>query len=61
MSAKKEFASEQLFENAKALLQAILKARPASVKGTYVKGISVAPTMGPGIALDVVVTTKEIA
>ncbi|GHS89811.1 50S ribosomal protein L1 [Synergistales bacterium] len=58
---KKEFAPEQLFENAKALLQAILKARPASVKGTYVKGISVAPTMGPGIALDVAATTKEIA
>ncbi|GHV40675.1 50S ribosomal protein L1 [Synergistales bacterium] len=58
---KKEFELSKLFENAKALLQAILKARPASVKGTYVKGISIAPTMGPGIALDVVATTKEIA
>ncbi|MDR1649950.1 MAG: 50S ribosomal protein L1 [Synergistaceae bacterium] len=58
---KKEFASDQLFDNAKALLQAILRARPASVKGTYVKGISMAPTMGPGIAIDVVAAVKELA
>jgi large subunit ribosomal protein L1 len=58
---KKEFTVDQLFDNIKALLQAIVKARPASVKGTYIKGISVAPTMGPGITLDVLATTKEIA
>jgi large subunit ribosomal protein L1 len=58
---KKEFTPEQLFDNIKALLQAILRARPASVKGTYVKGISVAPTMGPGIAVDVAAVTKELA
>jgi large subunit ribosomal protein L1 len=58
---KKEFAPEQLFENVKALLQAILRARPASVKGTYVKGISMAPTMGPGIAIDTVAAVKELA
>jgi large subunit ribosomal protein L1 len=58
---KKSFASEQLFDNAKALLQAILRARPSSVKGTYVRGISLAPTMGPGIAIDVAAATKELA
>lgn len=58
---KKEFSAEQLFENAKVLLQAIVKARPASVKGTYVKGISLAPTMGPGITIDVSSALKEIA
>jgi large subunit ribosomal protein L1 len=58
---KKEFATDQLFDNAKALLQAIVKARPASVKGTYVKNISLAPTMGPGIPVDVLAATKEIA
>jgi large subunit ribosomal protein L1 len=58
---KKEFTADQLFENAKALLQAIVRARPASVKGTYVKSIFVAPTMGPGIAVDVLSATKEIA
>jgi large subunit ribosomal protein L1 len=58
---KKEFSSDQLFDNLKALLQAILRARPASVKGTYVKGVSMAPTMGPGIAIDVVAAVKELA
>jgi large subunit ribosomal protein L1 len=58
---KKEFTADQLFDNMKALLQAIVKARPASVKGTYVKSIFVAPTMGPGITVDVLSATKEIA
>jgi large subunit ribosomal protein L1 len=58
---KKEFTVDQLFDNAKALLQAIVRARPASVKGTYVKSIFVAPTMGPGITVDVLSATKEIA
>ena len=58
---KKEFTVEQLFDNTRVLLQAIIKARPSSVKGTYVKSISIAPTMGPGIAVDVLAATKEIA
>lgn len=57
---KKEFSADQLFDNARALLQAIVKARPASVKGTYIKSISIAPTMGPGITVDVLAATKEI-
>jgi large subunit ribosomal protein L1 len=55
---KKEFTADQLFENAQALLQAIVKARPASVKGTYIKSISIAPTMGPGIPVDVLSATR---
>ena len=58
---KKKFTAEQLFDNTKTLLQAIVKARPASVKGTYIKSISVAPTMGPGVAVDVQAAVKEIA
>ena len=58
---KKEFTAEQLFDNARALLQAVVKARPSSLKGTYIKGISLAPTMGPGISVDVLAATKEIA
>ncbi|MDR2175729.1 MAG: 50S ribosomal protein L1 [Synergistaceae bacterium] len=58
---KKEFSSEQLFENVRVLLQAILKARPASVKGTYMKGISMASTMGPGIPIDAAAAAKELA
>jgi large subunit ribosomal protein L1 len=58
---KKAFTEDQLFENAKALLQAVVRARPASVKGTYLKAVSLAPTMGPGIAVDVAAVAKEIA
>lgn len=58
---RREFSVDQLFENAKALLQALYKARPASVKGTYVKSIYIAPTMGPGIAVDTVSAQKEVS
>ena len=60
-AGKKEFSTEQLYENVKALLQAIYRARPASVKGTYVKSIAIAPTMGPGIAIDPALVQKELA
>lgn len=58
---KRDFSSEQLFENAKTLIQAVQRARPASVKGTYIRSLTLAPTMGPGIPLDVLAVTKEIA
>lgn len=58
---KKNFTPEALFDNAKALLQAIQKARPSSVKGTYIKSISMTSTMGPGISIDVLAAVKEIA
>ncbi len=47
------FTSEQLLENAMTVIEAIIKARPASVKGQYVKGITVSSTMGPGIPVDI--------
>ncbi|SKB57591.1 large subunit ribosomal protein L1 [Lachnospiraceae bacterium] len=46
---KASFTSEQLTENFNALLAALEKAKPSSVKGQYLKSISVAPTMGPGV------------
>ena len=49
---KISFSKDQLVENAVALLEALLKAKPASSKGKYVKGISVSSTMGPGIRVD---------
>ena len=58
---RKKFSTDELFENAKALLQAINRVRPASVKGTYIKAISIAPTMGPGIRIDPAATLKEIS
>jgi len=49
---KASFTVEQLQENAEALIGAVLKARPASAKGKYVKSVSVSSTMGPGIRVD---------
>jgi large subunit ribosomal protein L1 len=49
---KASFSHEQLLENFNALLAAVKRARPAAVKGTYVKRIVVANTMGPGIRVD---------
>ena len=46
---KASFTSEQLKENFDALMAAVMKAKPAALKGQYLKSISVAPTMGPGI------------
>ena len=58
---KKNFTPDALFENAKVLLQAVQKARPASVKGTYIKSISLTSTMGPGISIDPVAAVKELS
>ncbi|MDD2207708.1 MAG: 50S ribosomal protein L1 [Aminobacterium sp.] len=60
MVGKKSFETQQLFENIKALYQTILKARPASVKGTYVKSFYIAPTMGVGIKIDPSAAAKEV-
>ncbi len=49
---KKSFEPQQLVENASALLDAILKAKPAASKGTYLKKVCVSTTMGPGIRID---------
>ncbi len=46
------FAPEQLSENLLAVTDAILKAKPQSAKGTYLKKVSISTTMGPGIRLD---------
>ena len=60
-AGRRDFSTDDLFDNVKALLQAIYRARPASVKGTYVKSIAIAPTMGPGIAVDPAQAQKELA
>jgi large subunit ribosomal protein L1 len=49
---KASFGAEQLIDNAKAVLTSILRAKPASAKGNYVKGVTVTTTMGPGIKID---------
>ncbi len=50
---KLSFSDEQLFENAKTFFSAIVKAKPSSAKGTYLKNATLCSTMGPGIKLDV--------
>ncbi|MEW5888154.1 MAG: 50S ribosomal protein L1 [Pseudomonadota bacterium] len=46
------FTVEQLQENAKALIEALNKARPQTAKGVYLKKVSVSSTMGPGVRVD---------
>jgi large subunit ribosomal protein L1 len=46
------FSAEQLLDNARTVLLTVLRAKPASAKGNYVKGVTVATTMGPGIKID---------
>jgi large subunit ribosomal protein L1 len=49
---KVSFSSEKITANAKALIDAVIKAKPATAKGKYVKKVNVATTMGPGILVD---------
>jgi len=49
---KVSFGQEKLRENILTLLDAVIKAKPASSKGTYVKGLAISTTMGPGIKVD---------
>ena len=51
---KASFTEEQLADNFQALIDAINKAKPATLKGQYLKSITIAPTMGPGVKLNVV-------
>ena len=46
---KKSFGKEKLVENYTALMDAIIKAKPAAAKGTYLKSVTLASTMGPGV------------
>ena len=55
------FPVENLDNNVKTLLRAIIKVRPATVKGTYIKGITLATTMGIGIAIDPSQAQKDVA
>jgi len=49
---KVSFSADKLRENAQIVLDALVRARPASVKGQYVKSVTLSSTMGPGIQLD---------
>jgi large subunit ribosomal protein L1 len=51
---KVSFSEQKLIENAHALLAAIIRSKPASAKGNYVKSVAVSSTMGPGVKVDTV-------
>lgn len=50
---KASFTVEQLLENATTILESIMRAKPASSKGLYLRGITISSTMGPGVKVDI--------
>jgi large subunit ribosomal protein L1 len=50
---KASFSEQQLAENARVLFTELMRLKPASLKGTYIRGASMSSTMGPGVRLDV--------
>ena len=52
-SARASFEATALVDNLAALVEAINRAKPAGAKGQYLKGLTIASTMGPGIRVDV--------
>ena len=55
---KVSFDAEKILGNARVLLDAVVKAKPSTAKGKYVKKVNLAPTMGPGVLLDETAYTK---
>jgi large subunit ribosomal protein L1 len=58
---KISFGQEKLAQNAHTLLDSIVRAKPASAKGNYVKSVAVAATMGPGVKVDTASATRVSA
>ncbi|MEO8084753.1 MAG: 50S ribosomal protein L1 [Ardenticatenales bacterium] len=58
---KASFEVDQLVENLAAIVDAVVRAKPSSAKGTYVKNATLATTMGPGIRLDLPATLAMVA
>ncbi len=58
---KVSFGADKLCENAMAIVDSVIKAKPASSKGKYLKSVTLSSTMGPGIPLDTATLSKELA
>lgn len=58
---KASFDTEKLVENYGALYTELLRVKPSSAKGKYVKSIAVSTTMGPGIKIDTAITRDFMA
>ncbi len=55
---KKSFGAEKILANLKALIDSVIRLKPSSAKGTYLKAMAVATTMGPGVKVDPVTVKK---
>ena len=49
---KASFSEEKILENARALLNAVARAKPSAIKGTYMQRVTLSSTMGPGVKID---------
>ena len=58
---KASFGGDKLLDNARVMVETLLKLKPASAKGTYMKSVTLATTMGPGIKVDVAPLVAEFA
>lgn len=58
---KVSFEADKLCENAMAIVDSVIKAKPASSKGRYLRSVTLSSTMGPGIRLDTTTLSKELA
>jgi large subunit ribosomal protein L1 len=58
---KASFTEDKLLENVKAFINAVAKAKPAGVKGTYINKISLSSTMGPGVKVDIASAVETAA
>ena len=58
---KTSFGPEKLLENSRTLLAAIMRSKPASAKGNYIRSVALSSTMGPGVRVDTAAATKVLA
>ncbi len=58
---KASFGGDKLLDNAKLMVETLLKLKPASAKGVYMKSVTLSTTMGPGIRVDVAPLVSEFA
>jgi large subunit ribosomal protein L1 len=56
---KASFGADKLRENAKAMIDTLLRLKPASAKGTYMKSVTLSTTMGPGLRVDTAPLVSE--
>lgn len=59
-AGKVSFDSERLYENITTIMESIIKAKPATSKGRYIKGVYISSTMGPGIKIEAASLTKTV-